>query len=404
MAPTFSVNDVLVALDSAIANTYPTPIWIRGEVSGYKRTNRGAAFFSLVDHDRQDRSLSVAARAMVMDDVIRSLDAAKVGSIRDGIEVRLEATVGHESGRIRLSLLQVDPEFIAGRLALDREEILRKLKADGSLVANSRLPIPLVPLSIGLVTSVGSAAHADFREGIGRSGFRFRISVAEAKMQGEGSDESVVRAMRRLSRERLDMIVVARGGGSKLDLATFDAENLARSIAAMPVPVMTAIGHETDRSVADAVASVPVKTPTAAAEWLVARVGDFAARVEIARGAIRDEANRAIERAANRIDSSAKELATIRGVLGGQLQRLQTMGEDIVQRSRDVLARQSLILDSLAQVVATVGLEPTLRRGFSVVTRPDGAAVKLAASLQKGDAVNVRMVDGTIGMTVEEEL
>ncbi len=404
MTRTFSVDEVLVQLDTALAGAFPAPIWVRGEISGLRRTNRGAVFFALVDHTERDRSIEVAVRGRVMNDVERSLDAANVGKLRDGVEVRLLATVGQMSGRVRLSLLRVDPEFIAGKLALDREEILRRLKADGSLAANGTLPLPLVPLRLGLVTSVGSAAHADILQGVRASGFRFKVSTVEARMQGEGSAESVVRALRRLAKEELDVVVVARGGGAKLDLATFDAESVARAIAAMPVPVVAGIGHEIDQSVADAAAAVTLKTPTAAAEFLVARVGEFAARVDTARRVIRDEAVRSLGHAGNQLDNSARELAGVRALLGRQSDRLKGFGEDVAERSRAGLSRHALLLDSLAQLVATVGLEPTLRRGFSVVTRPDGSAVRLAASLKRGEDVRVRMVDGTVGMRVEEEV
>ncbi len=403
MSRTFSVDEVLVQLDTALAGAFPSPVWVRGEISGLRRTNRGAVFFGLADHEQRDRSIEVAARGRVMNEVERSLDAANVGRLRDGIEVRLLATVGQMSGRVRLSLLQVDPEFIAGKLALDREEILRRLKADGSLAANGALPLPLVPLRVGLVTSLGSAAHADFLQGVKASAFRFRVSTVEAKMQGEGSSESVVRAMQRLAKEQLDIVVVARGGGAKLDLATFDTEVVARAIAAMPFPVVAGIGHEIDQSVADAAAAVTMKTPTAAAEWLVGRVGEFAMRVDTARRVIRDEAVRSLDQAGIQLDNSARELAGVRNILGRQLDRLKDLSGDVSERARYGLARHGLVLDSLASVVATVGLEPTLRRGFSVVTRPDGSAVKLASSLKRGDDVKVRMVDGTVGMRVEEE-
>lgn len=403
MTRTLSVGEVLIGLDQAITATFPAPIWVRGEVSGFRRTNRGAAFFTLVDGELPDRSIDVAARGRIIHDVDQALNAANVGSLREGIEVRLLATVGQQAGRIRLSLLKVDPEFIAGRLALDRDETLRRLKADGSLERNSQIAVPLLPLNIGLITSVGSAAHADFRDGIKRSGYRFKVSLVEARMQGEGAHETVERALLRISQEQLDVVVVARGGGSKLDLATFDSETVARAIAAMPVPVITAIGHETDQTVADAVAAIPVKTPSAAAEWLVTRVADFAGKVETASRVIAEGARQAMARAHSQFDQSARGVAGVRATLDRQLDRLQLLSDDVASQAREVLAKQELILDSLGQIVATVGLEPTLRRGFAVVMRPDGGAVKHAASLRTGDPVRVRMADGAVGMRVEEE-
>ncbi|HUF94631.1 MAG TPA: exodeoxyribonuclease VII large subunit, partial [Acidimicrobiia bacterium] len=270
MTETLSVVELLTGVQAAVIAAYPGPVWVRGEVSGFKRTNRGAGFFKLVDPEQPENSIEVAARGRVMAEIDHELNSVGVGSLRAGIEVRIEATVGVRRGSslVQLSLLRVDPEFIAGRLAVDREEVLRRLKAEGLLDLNARLPLPLVPLKVGLVTSRGSAAHADFLNHLRSPGYRFRVSTVEATMQGETSPEQVVRGLDRLSREPLDVVTIVRGGGSKLDLAAFDNETVGRQIAAMPVPVVTGIGHETDRSIADEVAAVAEKTPTAAAGWL----------------------------------------------------------------------------------------------------------------------------------------
>jgi len=248
-------------------------------------------FFRLVD-PKGGEVVEVSARGRVMFDIDRALDAAGVGAMRDGIEVRVRAVVGVDTTRslVRLTLLGVDPEFIAGRLELDRQQVLARLAADGLLHANRHHLLPLVPLRIGLVTSRGSAAHADFIDHLRRSGFRFRVRTVHAATQGDTAARSVARALRRLASEELDVAVVVRGGGSRLDLLPFDSEEVARAVADMPVPVVVGIGHETDRCVVDEAAAVGVLTDTAAAEWLVFGVGDFAARVDTARGLIREEA------------------------------------------------------------------------------------------------------------------
>jgi exodeoxyribonuclease VII large subunit len=260
----------------------------------------------------------------------------------------------------------------------------------------------LVPLNVGLVTSRGSAAHADFLNHLSRPGYRFRVSTVEATMQGETSPEQVVRGLDRLSRERLDVVTLVRGGGSKLDLAAFDSEIVGRQIAAMPVPVVTGIGHETDRSIADEVAAVAEKTPTAAAGWLVARVAEYARRIDMARDAIRDESVKSIERTASNLNHLAAQLSGSREVLRRQQDQLDHLAVGVAERSREGLKHQSGLVESLGGLIATMGLEPTLRRGFAVVTRPDGSPVREAGSLVVGDRVVVRMADGKVRMTVEE--
>jgi exodeoxyribonuclease VII large subunit len=401
---TLTVGGLLDALDQALSTAVPGPLWVRGEVSGLSRTSRGAVFFRLVDPELPDHAVEVAASGRLMRAVEHALDAAGVGALRSGIEVRVRGTVGLRRSRslVQLSLLEVDPAFTAGRLALDRDEVLRRLAADGSLAANGALELPLVPLRIGLITSRGSAAHADFLDHLARPGYRFSVRTVQAAMQGEGAVSNVVEGLGRLGREDLDVVVLIRGGGSKLDLATFDAEVVGRAVAAMPVPVITGIGHETDRSVADEAAAVPLKTPTAAAEWIVARVAEFAGKLETARRSIRDEARAARSRAVARLDHSASQLAETRGVLSRHLDRLGYLEKGVVEGSRSGIQRHRDHLVGFTEMFAAIGVEPTLRRGFALVTRRDGSVVRSAGELHPGDRVVVRMADGSVGMVVDE--
>ena len=402
--PTYGVAELLEEAARVVTGAFPAPVWVRGEISGLRRTPNGAAFFRLVDAESDDVSLEVAARGMVMREIDLSLDRAGVGSLRDGVEVRVTGTVGISGrSRFQLSLLDIDPAFTLGRMAITREEILRRLAADGTLDLNKRLPVPPVPLRVGLVTSRGSAAHADFLDQLKRSGLRFRVLTAHASMQGEHAPEAVAGALQRLSTVQVDVVAVVRGGGSKLDLAAFDTEEVARAVARMPVPVIAGIGHEIDRSVVDEVAAVPVKTPTAAGEWLVARVQDFATRIERARESIDEQARRALRRSETALAGMAAGISGARHAVAGQRDRLDRLAEDITQRSRALLESRARELDRLGDTLAVLGVEPTLRRGFAVVTRPDGSAVTRAGQLESGEKVTVRFTDGSVSMTVESE-
>jgi exodeoxyribonuclease VII large subunit len=401
---TLTVAGLLNTLDAAVGAAIPGPVWIRGEVSGFQRTSRGAGFFRLVDAEHPDNAIEVAASGRMMMTVTHALESAGVGGLRSGIEVRLKATVGvrHNRGHIQLSLLEVDPSFTAGRLSLDRAEVLRRLAGDGSLAANKRLELPTVPLRIGLVTSRGSAAHADFLDQLRRPGYRFSVRTVQAAMQGERAVSNVVLALRRLGSEDVDVVAVVRGGGSKLDLASFDAEEVGRAVAAMPVPVITGIGHETDRTVADEAAAISLKTPTAAAEWIVARVADYAGRVDTATHTIRDAARSAWNGAVVRLDHSASQLAGTRSVLRRQMDHIDLLEQGVTEGSRTGLQRHRDHLFALAEMFDAIGVGPTLRRGFALVTRPDGSVVRSAGELGTGDRVRVRLVDGSVTMVVEE--
>src|SRR5262249_11965720 len=179
-------------------------------------------------------------------------------------------------GRVQLKMTAIDPVFTVGGIAVARERVVRGLAADGVLDRNACTAMPLVPLRVGLVTSVGSAAFHDFVHELGASGLAFRVAVVDVRVQGDNASRRIVYGLRQMAVRELDVVVLVRGGGSRADLAPFDSDAVARAIVAMAVPVICGVGHETDRSVADQVAHTSCKTPTACAQLLVAQVREFA--------------------------------------------------------------------------------------------------------------------------------
>lgn len=402
---TFTVSQVLDGLQQAVVREFPTPIWVRGEVTGMRRTSRGAVFFRLADLEAAETALEVAARGRVMMEVDRILGDAGLGTLRDGIEARVKGTIGvdERGSRVRLSLLEVDPAFTAGRMALDRAEVIRRMTADGSLRANASLPVPMVPLRVGLVTSRGSAAHADFIDQLRKSSYRFRVKTAHSAVQGEQAAAALTGAVRRIAAEDVDVIAVIRGGGSKLDLSVFDTEEVARAIAVCPVPVITGIGHDIDRAVADEAASVATKTPSAAGEWVVSRVKDFADRISMARHSIRSEANAALRRQRQLLRTAAADVGASATTLRRQQDTLDNLRTEVAHVSRTILDRRRSDLISLADWFKVVDVEPTLRRGFAIVTDADGREViRSVTSTSPGDVLKVRFADGTVRVTVED--
>jgi exodeoxyribonuclease VII large subunit len=404
MNTTLGVAELLGRVDQAIMAALPGPVWVRGEVSGFSRTKMGAAFFRLVDTESVDHVIEVAARGRVITDIDLSLQRAGVGALRSGIEIRARGTVALKPGRsqVQFGLLEVDPAFTVGRLAIDRAEVLRRLTADGSLTRNRSHHLPVLPLRIGLVTSRGTAAHADFIDQLRRSGFRFQVRTVQAAMQGERAPAEIAKAMRRVGEEDIDIAVLVRGGGPKLDLMTFDTEEVGRAVAAMPVPVLTGIGHETDHSIADEAAAVSEKTPSAAGEWVVRRVSDFSERVERARASIRDRAREASRRSHAGLSTVASQVGSTRTALARQRDRLTVVGVGVAEAARSGLRQGGTELAVFAEVFSAVGVEPTLRRGFALVTRSDGSPALRAASLSPGEEVTVRFADATVAMRVGE--
>jgi exodeoxyribonuclease VII large subunit len=400
-----TVSELLARIQQVVVAEFPQPVWVRGEVTGYRRTSGGAAFFRLADPNVDDAALDVAARGRVMAGIDQILGESGLGGLRDGVEVRVRGTVGIErrSSILRLSLLEIDPAFTAGRLAIDRAQVIARLTADGSLHASRSLPTPLVPLRIGLVTSRGSAAHADFIDQLRRSPYRFAVKTAHTSVQGETAPERIAAALRQVGAEQVDMVALIRGGGSQLDLSVFDTETVARAISTVPVPVITGLGHDIDRTVADDAAAYSEKTPSAVGEWLVTRVRDFSDRLDRARHLIRREGQAALQRHRHLLRRAAADIRGSASALHRRRDSLSHVGHDIAAASRRSLADQTKLLSAFEDWFAAVGLEQTLSRGFSIVTTSDGKTViKSTKQVAAGDRLTIRFADGTVPVEATE--
>lgn len=286
-----------------------------------RRAARGQLYFELVEKGRGD---SVKAR---LDCVVWADDRPRVETALRDAGVELEEGVvlrcaGRPDfwpggGRFQFVVADVDPLFSLGALEKRRRETLRALETEGLLELNRRCLLPAVPLDIGLVTSVGSAAHEDFLDTLRNSGLGFRVHLVHAAVQGAAAEAEIDGAFRRLAQVRnggrLDAIVLIRGGGSRSDLAAFDSRRVARAVARSPVPVVCGVGHQIDQSIADLVAHTSCKTPTEAGEFLVGRIEQAAYLLEEAGRRLTAPSRALLRTRAAGCDALERELARAAG-------------------------------------------------------------------------------------------
>lgn len=265
--------------------------WVKAEISS--GSERGHFFCDLVESDARGSVVAKMRCQIWASDLARIRASFKTAGLdlvlENGTQVGIACELRWDA-RYGLSLVghDMDPAFALGELELRRRRILEALQRDGLFGLNARHAVPLLPNRIGLVTSRSSAAFQDFTKTLREAGHGFRIYVADAAMQGADTARTVIAGLDALARLPLDLIVITRGGGSKTDLAWLDDEAIARRIAGYPLPVWTAIGHEIDTSVLDAVAAAHFKTPTAVAEALVARFETLALHLEDATARLRN--------------------------------------------------------------------------------------------------------------------
>lgn len=454
--PTWSVPEIAEAIGLSLRAAFPDEVWVRGVIRNLNPGRRGGTvWFDLVEPAPGD-DLSRPPQAslpVVLFDMARRRVNARLkdagGGVRmtDGTEVRVRGrlTFWDRGGRLQLVMSDIDPAFTLGRLADDRARLLRALDAEGLLGRQAALPRPAVPLRLGLVTSAGSAADHDVLDELRRSGIGFRVLRADVRVQGTRAPRSVAWGLAAVAARGVDVVLLVRGGGATTDLAAFDSETIARAVAGLDVPVLTGVGHDIDRSVADEVAHASYKTPTACAQAVVADVRAVERRTLDAWRAVAAVARRHGRREAERLRGCGRHvaLATRQGLaaadrdLGARSGRLDRSAAGALARATTVVDRAVGRIESggrahlrghdqavaaaaarLAQraprAVAAAGreldrieaqarvLDParTLARGWSITRTADGRVARSAVALAPGDGLVTTLADGEVRSTV----
>jgi len=448
--PTLTVRELAGQFSLMIRREFSSEIWVSGQIRNLSRSARGHVYFNLVEPpepgEQSNASVSVVLFDSARQIINRRLARTGAGRMEDGVEIRIRAAVDYyvPQGSLQIRMTSIDPQYTLGRLAADREHVLRSLAQDGLLAANGLLAFPAAPQKIALITSAASAASADFQDELVRSGMRFDIRMFDTRVQGEGAVESLQRALGVAGGTDADVIVLIRGGGSRTDLAAFDSEIVARSIAASPIPVLVGVGHEIDRSIADEVAHTSLKTPTACGNHLVqllagidhrfAELGERIAALARSRppqvdfglhllarrviaasdamitrtgrqtshlaNAVRHEADSGLRRANDRLVTATARLApaarsSLRHAEATANRSARRMGHAAPRALKD----HELALRTLDTQIRALDPSHALERGFSITTNAEGRIVKSVAELP--DTLITRLRDGTVASTVQ---
>jgi len=426
--PTYSVGELAEAINDQFRRGFRDGVWVRGEINGLQ--HRGPhTYFSLVeDGDDGKAVLRVQLFAPAKRRLTPVLRRANL-DLRDGMKVRIRGFLDFwaQGGSIGLKMVEIDPRYTLGEIAQSRDEIMRRLVASGLIDLNKRRTLSPIPLRVGVATSVDSAAWADFRGELGATGIGFELTVVDTRVQGDGADRMVAGAIGTLARGArkgvLDVIVVIRGGGARNELAVFDSERIAHTIAAVPVPVLTGLGHEIDRSIADEVAHTALKTPTACAGALIERVASYAAATEatfeaiVRRSLTSTEAadrrlhdvarriagrtNAAVERADERLTMRQARLAvSAPAALERARVRLDTATTRLLERAHAATDREQGRVEVLAARTAALDPAVQLARGWTITRHADGAIVRSVAEVDAGEQLVTDLADGRVAGVV----
>ncbi len=364
-----SVHTLTSAAKDLIEGAFP-PLWVRGEVTNFKKHRNGHWYFSLRDAQAQ-------INCVIWSSATRRIPAPP----DEGMQVTAlgQMTVWPVRGDLQFSVRQLEAEGDGlWRKALEQARL--RLERDGLLAPERKRPLPTFPRRIAVITSPDGAALHDIITVTRSRNADVELVVVPAKVQGEGAAESLMAALQQVSRWReADLVIIGRGGGSREDLWAFNDERLARALAACPLPTVSAVGHEVDISLCDLVADVRAATPSAAAELAVPSRRELVARVDGLGRRLSAAAVRRAERATAAVVQVRKRLAL---TAARAVDRRRARTEALAGR-----------LDALSPLA-------TLARGFAVARRSDGTTLSRRDAFMPGVPFELWVQDGIVDATV----
>lgn len=405
--------------------------WVVAETSDVRQSG-GHCYLELVQKDAQTGQTLARMRGIVWASVYARLrcefERATGQPFASGMNVMVEVSANfHEQYGLSVVITGINPTYTLGDMARQRLEILNRLRREGIIDLNKQLPWVDVAQRVAVISAAGAAGYGDFMNQLHNnpSGIKFYTCLFPAVMQGQSTVTSVIAALERINdyADLFDCVVIIRGGGSTSDLNSFDNYDLAANVAQFPLPVICGIGHDRDNTVVDSVASVRVKTPTAAAEWLLDRAQSALDHVNALTDMVVDSATQMLSGARQQLAyftsgiplmadnivvrhrARLQQIAAAIPVVAAR--RIDGAGKDLAFASqrlamaaRQCVANERQRVTGLEKQVELLSPDRVLRRGYSLTLR-DGHVVTSASSLRAGDSLVTRFADGERTSVVE---
>jgi exodeoxyribonuclease VII large subunit len=407
---TLRLSELNKSIKSAVSDSFPSSLWVIGEISELKVNHAGHCYLELIEKDEKTDTINARARAVIWSSkygMLRSyFETTTSYRLEKGIKILVLVRVEfHELYGLSLNISDIDPSYTLGDQEKKRLEIIRMLKEDGVFTMNKELPFPLVPQTIAVISSGTAAGYRDFQDQIDNNpyGYRFSCVLFQSVMQGQQAESSMISSLERIfSFEHLfDTVVIIRGGGSKADLACFDSYELASHIAQFSLPVLTGIGHEQDESIADMVAYQQLKTPTAVAEFLIDRVLAFETMLAGLQEKFILATTNILLGEQSKISRLEQEL------LVGLQNKINTIATEITTLSsalkfslRNYFNLKQAALVTLEEISKRLDPQNVLKMGYSITSFKD-KVLKDATQVSSGDEIKTVLNKGELRSTVQ---
>lgn len=381
----YNLRELCEWLQDIVGNEMSDRYWVRAEIASM--SVRGHCYMELVEK-AENGILSAKVRATCWSNVYGMLSAyfaQETGqALHVGMQVLVEVSVEfHAVYGLSLNVLNIDPNYTLGGLAKQRQMTIQQLTEDGVMDLQKALELPSLVRRVAVISSPDAAGYGDFCDQLqhNRFGFAFHTQLYPAVMQGDMAARSVVQALRAIVEqvEEWDVVVIIRGGGASTDLSCFDDYNLASHCAQFPLPIVAGIGHMRDVSVVDMVVNVSVKTPTAAAEWLIERVA-----VQVER----------VERLMLRLQR------TVRGAVNAEKNRLAYCQRCLVGSLYQAVASEKNRLSLWNKTIELHSPERIYKMGYSLTT-VNGKVLRQQKDVEVGDVLTTHLQDGVVTSIVK---
>lgn len=417
-----------------LETTFDHDYWVEAEVSEVHEV-RGHCYMELVQKDPFGNTPVARASARCWKNTWMRLrprfERATGQTFHAGLKVLLRVHVNfHEAYGFSWIVNDIDPTYTMGDMARRRQEIVRQLKEEGVFDLQRELQLPMFCQRIAVISSANAAGYGDFCNQLADNdyGLQFQVKLFPAVMQGEGVEQSIIEALNRIYNSvggaPFDCVVIIRGGGATADLSGFDTLALAENVAQFPLPIITGIGHERDESVLDMVSHIRVKTPTAAAAFLIDHLAEVLMRVNDCQEKITQYVGRRMQLEQVRLQRLAERIPTLFSLVKSRqtarldqlfmrasasvAQKLSTLNYRLSTLSAQLpplverkLLRERHRLDLLSQRATSLDPDLLLRRGYSI-TLKNGHTVRSASDLQPGDIIETRLAGGSVSSEVKE--
>ena len=401
----FSLQQLNLLVRDAINSCLSGVYWLETEIAQINE-NRGHCYLEFIQKEQGYNTPVARAQAKCWRNTWGSIkpyfEHTTGQTLKAGMKVLVLVHPDfHEAFGFSWIVDDIDPRFTLGDMARRRQEIIKILKEEGVFDLNRELPLPLFTQRIAVISSSTAAGYGDFSRQLSDNtyGLRFSTTLFEATMQGEGVENSIIAALNAINAdiESYDCVVIIRGGGATSDMSGFDSLALAENVANFPIPIITGIGHDRDECILDMVSHTRVKTPTAAAAFLIERLATVSDRIDSAAERIASYVQQRMTAEKNRLTRASERIPILFSLVKTkQDSKLERLNQAMLHSIRLKLDKQGMALDMLSQRAGSLDPALLLKRGYSITTLADGHALRSPSQVKPGDVITTRLASGSV--------